>query len=208
MVGGLGGSGGSLLPRWNRCHYGQCVPLDYPDPDLADERIRLREWRLEDGALVREVALADPSTVTITTVPADPSGTALEDYVHRQWSRQPSGQGLSLVIETREHDRPCGNIVALHRHQPGVVGIGYWLAPRARGAGLARRAVTLLSGWLLAEPDIYRVEAHAAPQNTASVRTLQRAGFLREGLLRSYLQVGDGRADAVVLSRVRGDAAS
>ena len=109
---------------------------------------------------------------------------------------------------TREPDRACGNIVALQHHQPGVVGIGYWLVPRARGAGLARRAVTLLSGWLLAEPDIFRVEAHAVPQNTASLRTLQRAGFLREGLLRSYLQVRDGRADAVVMSRVRGEVAN
>lgn len=187
--------------------YGQCVSLDYPRPELADERIRLREWRLEDGGLVREVALADPSTVAVTTLPADPSGTAIEDYIQRQWSRQPTSQGLSLVIANRQHDRPCGNIVALHRHQPGVVGIGFWLAPRARGEGLARSAVTLLSEWLLAEQDIFRVEAHAVPQNGASLRTLQRAGFRREGLLRSYLQVGDARADAVVMSRVRGDGA-
>ena len=178
------------------------MPLDYPDPALADERIRLRPWRLDDGDLVAEVALEDPCVVAGTSVPADPTTAAVEAYIHRQWSRQESGQGLSLVLANPDDGRGLGNIVALHRMQPGVVGIGYWLAPRARGAALARRAVVLLSDWLLARPDTFRVEAYVVPGNAASVRTLEGAGFLREGLLRSYLQLRNTRADALVLSRV------
>jgi hypothetical protein len=70
-VGDRLGRAEELANHPDHCDYGQCVSLDYPDPELADERIRLRGWRLEDGALAREVALADPSTAAITTVPDD-----------------------------------------------------------------------------------------------------------------------------------------
>lgn len=74
---------------------------------------------------------------------------------------------------------------------------------RARGRGLASRAVSLLSGWALSDAGIARVEALVEPDNTASQRVLERAGFTREGQLGSYLAVQGGRADAVIYSRLR-----
>jgi len=78
--------------------------------------------------------------------------------------------------------------------------------PLARGRGLATRAVDLLSQWALAEAGIARVEAWVDPANTASQRVLTRAGFRREGILRSFLSHADRRADAAVFSRTTDDA--
>jgi len=49
------------------------------------------------------------------------------------------------------------------------------------------------------------VEAWVEPCNAASLRVLTRAGFVREGVLRSFLHVGGRRSDAVVYSRVADD---
>lgn len=47
--------------------------------------------------------------------------------------------------------------------------------------------------------------AFPEPDNIASHRTLEAAGFQREGVLRDFLALGDRRADAVVFSRLARD---
>jgi RimJ/RimL family protein N-acetyltransferase len=51
------------------------------------------------------------------------------------------------------------------------------------------------------------VEALVLQDNFASQRVLEKAGFRREGLLRSYLVIGDGRADALIYSLLPSDLA-
>jgi RimJ/RimL family protein N-acetyltransferase len=46
------------------------------------------------------------------------------------------------------------------------------------------------------------------PDNTASLRVAEKAGFVREGVLRSHLLHPDGRRrDSVMYSRLPGDPA-
>lgn len=75
----------------------------------------------------------------------------------------------------------------------------------ARGRGRGSRAVALLARWAVADASLERVEALVLPDNLASQRVLEKAGFRREGLLRSYLVVGDRRADALIYSLLPGD---
>ena len=89
--------------------------------------------------------------------------------------------------------------------QAGAVGLGYWVSPGARGRGLASHAVRVLAEWALRVAGIPRVEALVEPANAASRRVVERAGFQREGYLRSYLSFEDRRADALVYSLLRGD---
>jgi RimJ/RimL family protein N-acetyltransferase len=70
----------------------------------------------------------------------------------------------------------------------GEVEIGYALVPRARGAGLASEAVTLLAGWALAQPGVRAVTARVEADNAASVRLLQRLGFIADGRSERYLR--------------------
>jgi RimJ/RimL family protein N-acetyltransferase len=54
--------------------------------------------------------------------------------------------------------------------------------------------------WALVQEDVAGVEAFAEPWNVASQRVLERVGFTREGLLRSYLCFSARRADALIYS--------
>ena len=83
--------------------------------------------------------------------------------------------------------------------------VGYWLAPAARGRGVATHAVRLVARWAFAELGVARLELTCAPDNHASQRVAERCGFTREGVLRSHQQFKGGRRDTVVFSLLRGE---
>ena len=72
------------------------------------------------------------------------------------------------------------------RDDPGRGEIGYELEADARGRGAATRGVGLLVDWAFRELGMRRVQALVHPDNEASMAVLERLGFEREGLLRSY----------------------
>jgi len=83
--------------------------------------------------------------------------------------------------------------------------IGYWLAPWARGRGAATRAVALLAPWALRELGLARVALHTTPDNEPSQRVAERAGFTREGVLRSYEERDGRRLDVLLFSLLPAD---
>jgi [ribosomal protein S5]-alanine N-acetyltransferase len=93
-----------------------------------------------------------------------------------------------------------GQINLLHRQQLGIAGIGYWVVASRRRQGLAGEAVRVLSRWALSRHALVRLEALVEPENVASCRVLESAGFHREGILRQYLDLGDRRSDVFLFS--------
>ena len=78
--------------------------------------------------------------------------------------------------------------------------VGYWLAPEARGRGVAARAVRLIARWAFEELGLARLELTCGPDNEASQRVALRCGFVREGVLRSHMPFKGARRDTVVFS--------
>jgi RimJ/RimL family protein N-acetyltransferase len=182
------------------------VLLSYPDPPLTDGTVVLRRWVESDIGCVEE-ASHDPSIPEGTTVPATFTPAEGLAWIERQWGRADNGQGLSLAIADSRSSEALGAVVLLSRRQPLTAEIGYWLIPRARSRGLGSRAVSLLARWAVTEARLARVEALVVPDNIASQRVLEKAGFRREGHLRSYLVFGRRRADAYIYSMLPGDLA-
>ena len=63
-------------------------------------------------------------------------------------------------------------------------------------------AVTTASDWLLVDGGVARLEAYIEPWNTGSVRVAERAGYEREGLMKSFAPIGGRRRDAYLYARV------
>jgi len=64
--------------------------------------------------------------------------------------------------------------------------LGYVLTRRYWGYGFMTEAVTVVVDWAFTEPSVFRVGAVVDIDNQRSVRLLERAGFEREGVLRSW----------------------
>jgi RimJ/RimL family protein N-acetyltransferase len=173
-------------------------------PELIDGRILLRSWTYCDLPCVEE-ASRDRAIPVGTTVPRPFSREAGLAFLERQWQRSASGEGLSLAVTEVGTDAAAGLMCLLHRQQPGVVGVGYWTVPSRRRQGLARGGLNLLSRWALGLPAVVRLEALVEPNNEGSIRVLEGAGFRREGLLRAYLDLQTGRADALLYSLIQED---
>ncbi|GAA2768537.1 GNAT family protein [Streptomyces paradoxus] len=177
------------------------LPSDVPRMPAGDA-LMLRPWRLDDLHLVREAA-DDAYIPLITTVPAPYSHDEGVSFVERQWERTASGSGYPFVIARAEDDRPLGTVGLWVSEAPqGRATLGYWVVKSARGLGAASAALQAVSTWAFDGLRVPRLQLFIEPWNTASCRTAERAGYLREGLLRSWQQVGEERRDMYVYAMV------
>lgn len=70
--------------------------------------------------------------------------------------------------------------------------IGFALAQQYWGRGLIQRALPTVIDFAFERLRLHRIGADADPRNAASIRTLEKLGFQREGLLREcYFHLGE-----------------
>jgi RimJ/RimL family protein N-acetyltransferase len=123
-----------------------------------------------------------------------------------QQARQCGEQVEFALVEPHDDNVVLGggslNNVSLEQ---GRAAIGYWLAPYARGRGVATHAVRLISGWAFRDLHVARLELTCGSDNSASQRVAERCGFTREGVLRSHIPFKGTRRDTVVFSLLPGE---
>ncbi|MEM6749654.1 MAG: GNAT family protein [Planctomycetota bacterium] len=73
--------------------------------------------------------------------------------------------------------------------------IGYWVAPDAQGRGIATRATVALTHIGFHEYGLQRMTIEAEPDNRASWRVAERAGYVYEGTLRGVAHWSGRRID-------------
>jgi ribosomal-protein-alanine N-acetyltransferase len=174
-------------------------------PTLAAGPFRLRSFTLADIDAVRE-ASSDPHIPLITTVPASFTEDEGRRFIERQWSRAERGTGYSFAIADARTGRAAGQVgLWLKDLSEGRASVGYWVAGSARGHGAAGFAAQAVVRWAHHELGVPRLQLYVEPWNTASIRTAERAGFQREGLLRSWQEVGGRRKDMYMYARLAAD---
>ena len=174
------------------------IPL--PDPPLADDAVCLRVPRSEDVPAIVE-ACQDPLIQRFTFVPDPYTTPAAQEWVAAAPADRERGQALSLVIGSAESDELLGTVALLRFAWPHrSAEIGYWVAPWARGHRTAVRAVGLLAPWALRTLGLQRLSCDVDADNEASQRVARRAGFVREGILRSAIEAKGRRWTLVVHS--------
>ena len=146
---------------------------------------KLRRLQYEDVEWIFN-ACQDESIQRWTMVPRPYS---LEDA---EWFVENEPGYVTMVIEDSESLMPVG-LVSIHeideftREAP----MGYWIAPWGRGMKAATAAVKLLIASITPDEEIHSVIAYIAEGNTASRRTIERAGFVEVergwGLAREFL---------------------
>ena len=173
---------------------------------LSDGRVELRLAAERD---IPEILIAfqdDPELHLRLGLKRAPSGAQLGSRSEQAEAEREAGQHVELTILEPGSD-VCRGRVSVQRlewkHLRAELGI--WLAPQVRGRRLGRRALRLAAEWLFSACGLERVEVQTEPDNEAMLRTAHAAGFVREGLLRSYVGERGKRRDMAILSLLPSD---
>lgn len=177
-------------------------PLAMPRELPRWDNVVLREFNEADTAMVMDLA-TDPYVPTIGSLPFAASRTDALAYISRQRRRVVEGVGWSFCVADAMSNAALGSAgLWVDTEDPHEMTAGYSVAPRFRGRGVAGRALRALTAFAWTLHRVHRVELFIEPSNTASLRTAEHAGYVRELLLHDR-ELQDRRVDFILLAATR-----
>ena len=136
----------------------------------------LRPVGLDDVASIAR-ACADPEIARwLPHLPQPYSDDDARSFVVQSVDSRALGRELTFSI-VDEDDVLLGMVGVRLTDDPPTV--GYWMAPEARGRGLASAATRALTAWAFETLGPARIALHAEPANVASCRVAEKCGFER-----------------------------
>jgi [ribosomal protein S5]-alanine N-acetyltransferase len=155
-------------------------------PDLVTERLRLRAPLPRDATALLAL-IGDPEVTKYTNVVTITTLEEAQAVLERLDQRYAARDMIRWAIEFVEHKEMIGTIGLLrfdfeHRHAE----LAYDIARRWWGRGLTPEAARTVIRYGFSVLGLHRIEAGVLPENDASVRVLQKLGFVEEGTRRDY----------------------
>lgn len=156
-------------------------------PQLTDGALTLRSWRTQDAAeIVRCCARDEEITRWLDAIPQPYTPQHARLYIRFTVDAWRDGTAAPFAIEDGTTGALLGSVsVRWVDRDARVAEVGYWIRAEARGRGVATRAATLVARYAFHELGAERLQLRAEAQNEASQRVAEKAGFTREGVLRS-----------------------
>lgn len=106
-------------------------------------------------------------------------------------------------------DGEVAGYVSYSKGRYGIQGdyyeIGIALLPAFRGLGIGWRAQAMLTDYLFEHTPVVRIQAGTQPENVAEQKSLLRAGFQLEGIIRACEFRSGAWRDGYLYSRLRHD---
>jgi RimJ/RimL family protein N-acetyltransferase len=160
-------------------------------PILQGKQVRLRALKRSDADSIQRYA-DDPEVAEF--LPMLPSPYSFEDA--RLWINQAHREarektGYSFGITRRTDDEVMGMMsLKTVNWTDRNAEIGYWLARDFWGKGYASEALRLILDFVFDHLRLVRAYAVVQEQNLPSIRILEKAGFVREGVWRRASRLG------------------
>ncbi len=172
--------------------------LTLPDAGITDGTVLLRMPVVDDvDALLP--SFADPELREAGNLP-DFDRPQMLAMLPQLPALAASGRLLPLIaLDPRSGDCVGGGTLHHLDAERSIIEIGYWVLPAARRRGHATRIARLLAEHAFSL-GVIRVAAYVNVGNVASERVLERAGFVREGVVRSMPVPSGARIDKTLFS--------
>jgi len=179
-----------------------------PLPSVVGEGVILRTPQATDHtewAALRERS-RDFLTPWEPTWPADDlSRSAFRRRIRRYAEDLRSDQSYAFLIFRSSDGRLVGGLT-LANVRRGVAqagSLGYWMGLPYIRHGHMTAAVRAVIPFAFNTLRLHRLEAACIPTNTASIRLLENAGFVREGYAREYLCINGIWQDHLLFGRLK-----
>jgi ribosomal-protein-alanine N-acetyltransferase len=122
--------------------------------------------------------------------------------IHHQNRESKAGRSysLGLWLSDGKEQRFIGQVtlggIVMGAYRGGY--IGYWIDQRYSGRGYMTRAVTALTDFGLHELQLHRIEICLRPENAASRKVAEKAGYFLEGSRPRFLHIDGDWRDHIV----------
>jgi [ribosomal protein S5]-alanine N-acetyltransferase len=187
------------------------LPEDYLDA-IRGEKLVLRPPAVADYAAWAELRALSRSHL----MPWEPAWS--RDDLSRQMFRRRlrayakdvrDDIGYSFFICDASSNQLVGGITLsnVRRGAAQTASLGYWVGKPFAGQGRMKEAVKIALPFAFTTLRLNRVEAACMPANAASIRVLESARFVREGLARSYLKINGRWEDHLLFAALAAERA-
>ena len=162
--------------------------ISLPQPSVVrGENFALRPWSPDDAAAL--AAIADDELL-LRWAPLRRGEEDVDAWIatradwtdHMSWAIVDADDGVLGGVSVFQIDEQHANAQ-----------LGYWLAPHARGRGVAAAAARLAAAFTFDALPVQRIALFHSTENPASCAAALRAGFLAEGTCRQAWRYPDGR---------------
>ncbi len=172
-------------------------------PIIKDSELTLRLLRFRDRDIWNQVRRVNQEWLNPweATRPEVENQGALPTYfemIHFQNQEAKAGRSYSfgLWLSDGVENRFIGQItlggIVMGAYRGGY--IGYWVDQRFANRGYTTRAVRALTDYAFSELNLHRIEINLRPENEASRKVAEKAGYIYEGIRLRYLHInGDWR---------------
>lgn len=135
------------------------------------------------------------------------------------WDTYTSKEQAEEFIKNKAIPHPWLRVICIDERAIGTISVtpfsgydgcraelGYALAQKYWGKGIVTRAAEMVVSTIFKEwPHLKRLQGVAYVENTRSHRVMEKAGFLKEGVLRNYAMLNGEAVDVVMFSIIGND---
>jgi ribosomal-protein-alanine N-acetyltransferase len=181
------------------------VPTPHPNPQIRGERVYLRPLERED--LEHTVPAINDRDIAHLVGFQLPVGKAGADrFWEEEVSKKHGETGYYFAICELGSAELVGEC-SFHDLRPGGMRaeVGIFLLPAHVGRGLGTDAMNALVDFGFGELMLERIGLFVDPENARAIRSYEKCGFIREGVMRAFRRHRGKISDAVVMSMTRPD---
>lgn len=155
--------------------------------------VRLRDARKLEQLLGDNRAWLGPWEATTPFIRA--VGLSARTSIKGLLSAAKAGTALPLLLEVDHEVVGQLNVSQITYGSLSSATLGYWVIEEVAGRGITPVAVALATDYLFFEKGLHRMEVCIRPENTSSLRVVEKLGFRYEGLRRRYIHIDGKWAD-------------
>jgi [ribosomal protein S5]-alanine N-acetyltransferase len=186
------------------------VSFSEPLPIVEGDGVYLRAPQMSDYSewtTLREASRAFLTPWEPTWPSDDLSRSAFRRRLRRYAEDQRADTSYAFFLFRKADDALVGGLTLanIRRGVAQAGSLGYWTGEPFARRGLMTGALHGLVPFAFGSLRLHRLEAACIPSNAASIRLLEKMGFVREGYAREYLCINGLWQDHLLFARLNGD---